>query len=833
MHPKLKTTDPLQQAQATRSYPISKRVLSYVRLMTLTEKVALLQGGTDPNPKGQAAYWPGIPRLGVHPMRLTDGPAGIVCHLPATAMPVPVSLASTFSVELARQYGSSIAAEGYALGMDILLSPMVNLVRQPNAGRNFETLGEDPLLSSLLVAQQVTGIQANGMIATVKHFAVNNFENGRMQVSITVDERTLFEMYLPAFTAAVQAGAGCIMGAYNKINGVFCCENPYLLQKILRQTMGFEGVVMSDWFATHSSVSALKAGLDLEMPGLGIRIPGMETYFGDQLQIYHASGDINDADIDRAVCRILAVMEAFGHLGKPTSRQRYSVSKGKRIAQDIAEAGAVLLKNDRAILPLNRDQFQDIAWIGPPFARPVIGGGGSARVIPHHVTSIKDVLKQTYNISNPKVAVGINTDGEPIPKDKFVNLQRKDLTAPTRRSTEIRSPLQDTDINFVGATALKNGDTWQWTGRLVAPETGMYGIKVQVAGGSATLALDQSSPVTAGGLFGGGASLYKTYLGLLSATIWVHLKKGKPLAFALQLARDYAAVPDEYGANPAISLRLAWVTPAEQRRTLALAVNTAKSAPVAVVLAYDEGTEGVDRASLALPEQQMALIEAVAKVNKNTIVVLYTGGPILLPWRSTVPAILQMWYPGQEGATATLRLLCGDANPTGRLPITFPDKASDLPIKTKAQYPGVEGKAHYSEGIFVGYRYYDQNNISVAYPFGHGLSYGTVMYSKLTVQDVTGGSDVSFTLRNVGSKLTTEVPQIYVDRPERAPVLLPLRWLAGFIRVTLKPGESRRIRIFVPANVWKYYDIQTHAWKRLPGRPFFHVGASSRMLFLK
>ena len=833
MLPKLKITDHVQRPQATRSYPLSKRVINYVRLMTLTEKVALLQGDTDPKPKGQAAYWPGIPRLGVNPVRLTDGPAGIVCHLPATAMPVPLSLASTFSVELARQYGSAIAAEGHALGMDILLSPIVDLVRQPNAGRNFETLGEDPLLSSLLVAQQVTGIQANGMIATVKHFPVHNFESGPMQVRFTVDERTLFEMLLPAFAAAVQAGAGCIMGASSKVNGVLYCENPTFLQKILRQTMGFEGFVMSDGLATHSRVSALKAGLDLEMPELGIRNPRLEPTFGAHLLDYHALGDINDADIDRAVCHILAVMEAFGHLDKPRLRHPYSVSKGKRIAQELAEAGAVLLKNDRAILPLNRHQFADIAWIGPPFGRPVIGGGGSARVIPHHVTSIKDVLKQTYNITNPRVAIGINTDGEPIPKDSIIGLQRKSMTAPRGGSTEVRHALQDTDINFVGATALKNGDAWHWTGQLVTPETGMVGIKVQVAGGTATLTLDQSSPVTAGGLFEGDTSLYKTYLGLSSSTIWVHLKKGKPRAFALHLARDDSGVPDERGAHPAISLRLAWVTPAEQRRTIALAVNAAKSAPVAVVLAYDEGKEGADRTSLVLPEQQMALIEAVAKVNKNTIVVLYTGGPILLPWRRTVPAILQMWYPGQEGASATLRILCGDANPTGRLPVTFPDTATDLPIKTKAQYIGVQGKALHSEGIFVGYRHYDQNNILVAYPFGHGLSYGTVMYSKLTVQDVPLGSEVSFTLRNVGLKATTEVPQIYVDRPERSPVNLPLRWLAGFKRVTLKAGESRRIRIFVPASVWRYYDIQTHAWKRLPGRPFFHVGASSRMLFLK
>ncbi|MFY8052725.1 MAG: glycoside hydrolase family 3 N-terminal domain-containing protein, partial [Armatimonadaceae bacterium] len=398
-------------AQSTATYPLTPRVLQVIGKMTLDEKLSLVRGGSDPKNLGQAGYIPGVPRLGIGPLRLTDGPAGIRVGKPATAMPSPVAMAATFNPDIAQRFGATVGKEGRALGQDILLSPMVNIVRQPGAGRNFETLGEDPLLAATLVSAQVRGVQQNGMIATVKHFAANNFEQGRMGVNVRIDERTLNEIYLPAFTAAVKAGAGSVMGAYNKINGEYCCENSALLDTTLRQKMGFGGFVMSDWFATQSTNASIQAGLDMEMPGDGIRIPGRDGYFGTSLRNAIETGELPETTLDRSVARILVVMEKFGHLDKPKPRPVFDKAAGRKAARDIAEAGAVLLKNDRFVLPLKPATLKNVAWVGLPFTRPVIGGGGSAQVTPTNITSIRQLLQSVYGIGKPLYAPGIDTDG--------------------------------------------------------------------------------------------------------------------------------------------------------------------------------------------------------------------------------------------------------------------------------------------------------------------------------------------------------------------------------------------------------------------------------------
>ncbi|MEY3764271.1 MAG: hypothetical protein RLZ42_931, partial [Armatimonadota bacterium] len=411
-------------AQTTATYPLTPRVLQLIGKLTLSEKLSLVRGGEDPNNLGQAGYIPGVPRLGIGPLRLTDGPAGIRVGKPATAMPAPVLMAATFNPDIAKRFGETVGKEGRALGQDVLLSPMVNIVRQPGAGRNFETLGEDPLLAATLVAAQVRGIQTNGLIATVKHFAANNFEQGRMGIDVLIDERTLNEIYLPAFTAAVNAGAGSVMGAYNKINGTYCCENSALLETTLRQKMGFGGFVMSDWFATQSTNASIQAGLDMEMPGDGIRIPGRDGFFGKSLQTAIETGEVPEGTLDRSVARILVVMEKFGHLDKAKPRPAFDKAAGRKAARDIAEAGAVLLKNDRFILPLKSDALKTIAWVGLPFERPVIGGGGSAQVTPTQSTSIRQLLKSAHGIDKPLYAPGIDTDGAAIPAAAFSGLTR-------------------------------------------------------------------------------------------------------------------------------------------------------------------------------------------------------------------------------------------------------------------------------------------------------------------------------------------------------------------------------------------------------------------------
>lgn len=823
-------------AQTTATYPLTPRVLQLIGKLTLDEKLSLVRGGVDPNNLGQAGYIPGVTRLGIGPLRLTDGPAGIRVGKPATAMPAPVAMAATFNPEIAKRFGATVGKEGRALGQDVLLSPMVNIVRQPGAGRNFETLGEDPLLAASLVSAQVKGVQANGLIATVKHFAANNFEQGRMGINVLIDERTLNEIYLPAFTAAVNAGAGSVMGAYNKINGTYCCENSALLETTLRQKMGFGGFVMSDWFATQSTNASIQAGLDMEMPGDGIRIPGRDGYFGTSLRTAIETGELPEATLDRSVARILVVMEKFGHLDKPKPRPTFDKAAGRRAARDIAEAGAVLLKNDRFILPLKSDKLKNIAWVGLPFERPVIGGGGSAQVTPTNITSIRQLLKSAHGIDKPLYAPGIDTDGNAIPASAFTNLTRANDAAAARRQNsgfgiindpQIRTP----DINHVAKNGLVTRLPQIWKGNLVAPVTGRYGIKVQVDGGQASLTIGEKLRANAGGLFGGGASLYKTQDGLLTATIWVDLVKGKPIPFTLTAASGGGFGPPD--PNAKLNIRLAWVTPARQADMIANAIKVAKGAQAAVVMVYDEGTEGTDRADLALPESQRALVEAVAAANPNTIVLLHTGAPVELPWRGRVPAILQLWYPGQEGADATLRLLTGAISPSGKLPVTFPERIQDGPVTKPEQYPGKNAAVVYSEGLFIGYRHYDNARKAVAYPFGHGLTYTQFAYTRLRVSHTAAGTTVTFNIRNIGDVSATDTPQVYVTRPQRAPVMLPVRWLAGFTKVTLAKGESRDVTITLPPTAWRYYDDTAHRWSRLPGNPVVEVGQSSRILLLR
>ena len=823
-------------AQTTATYPLTPRVLQLIGKLTLDEKLSLVRGGVDPNNLGQAGYIPGVQRLGIGPLRLTDGPAGIRVGKPATAMPAPVAMAATFNPDIARRFGATVGKEGRALGQDVLLSPMVNIVRQPGAGRNFETLGEDPLLAASLVSAQVKGVQANGLIATVKHFAANNFEQGRMGVNVIIDERTLNEIYLPAFTAAVNAGAGSVMGAYNKINGTYCCENSALLETTLRQKMGFGGFVMSDWFATQSTNASIQAGLDMEMPGDGICIPGRDGFFGTSLRMAIETGELPEATLDRSVARILVVMEKFGHLDKPKPRPTFDKAAGRKAARDIAEAGAVLLKNDRFILPLKSESLKNIAWVGLPFERPVIGGGGSAQVTPTNITSIRQLLKSANGIDKPLYAPGIDTDGNAIPASAFTNLTRANDAAAARRQNPdfgiINDPqIRAANINHVAKNALVTRIPQIWKGNLVAPVTGRYGIKVQVDGGQASLTIGDKLRANAGGLFGGGASLYKTQDGLLTATLWVDLVKGKPIPFTLTAAPGGGFGPPD--PNAKLQVRLAWVTPARQAEQIANAVKVAKGAPAAVVMVYDEGTEGTDRADLALPESQRALVEAVAAANPNTIVLLHTGAPIELPWRGRVPAILQLWYPGQEGADATLRLLTGVVSPSGKLPVTFPERLTDGPVTKPEQYPGKNGAVVYSEGPFVGYRHYDNARKAVAYPFGHGLTYTQFAYTRLRVSHTAAGTKVTFNICNIGDVSATDTPQVYVTRPQRAPVMLPVRWLAGFTKVTLAKGESRDITITLPPTAWRYYDDTAHRWKRLPGNPVVEVGQSSRILLLR
>ncbi|MFI6736371.1 beta-glucosidase [Nonomuraea sp. NPDC050451] len=781
-----------------------------LRQLTLEEKISLLHGGTDPASKGQAGYVPGVPRLGIPEIRLADGPAGVRVTASATALPAPVALASTFAADLARRFGAVIGREGRALGMDVLLSPMTNIVRVPQAGRNFETLGEDPLLAAALVAGEIRGIQGEGLIATVKHYAANNFENARQTIDVKVDERTLREIYLPAFEAAVQAGVGAVMAAYNHVNGVYAAEHPHLLTGILRDEWHFGGWVMSDWFATHSGAPSLTAGMDMEMP-FGVNYGGLAAAV--------ASGQLAESAVDTAVRRVLVQLDRFGLLGGGRPRPSPDPAGGARTAKEIALAGAVLLRNEQDLLPLGRADLTDLAVIGPTAAGPLVGGGGSARVIPAGAESPLTALRRQAGAgSRIRWATGVDLEGVPVPASALV----------LQRAQQGGTPQAAAQVDHTGADALPAGSSWTWTGTLTAPATGDYDLRIQGAGGvpsfngSISLTLDGVRIGSVGALIGGNSSLIATSGGLTNAGTTVRLQAGvaKPVTVA---ATGVAGTP--------LQVRLAWVTPQRRQEVLREAAALAKGARAALVFAFNEGTEGADRAALALPNGQDPVIEAVAAANARTAVVLNTGDPVLMPWVRGVCSILQMWYPGQEGADATATLLLGGASPGGKLPVTFPGRAEDMPTAQPQRYPGVDGVADYSEGVLVGYRHYDAHGIEPLFPFGHGLSYTRFQYGGLSVGAAAGGLSVSFTVANTGRRAGVEVPQVYLGPPPSPPVPMPPRALAGFARVRLSPGERRRVTVTVPLRALQYWS--DGRWTLAGGRRTVHVGSSSRDLRLR
>jgi beta-glucosidase len=797
--------------------------------MTLDEKIAMLHGATDPERYGQAGYLPGVPRLGVPPLRLTDGPAGVRTSQPATALPAPVSLASTFSPALAKQYGQIIGRDGRARHQNVILAPMVNTVRVPQGGRNFETLGEDPCLAGRIVAAEIEGIQGEGLIATVKHFAMNNQENARQSVSADVDEQTMHEIELPGFEAASRAGVGAMMASYNKVNGTYAAESVPLLTTILRGEWGFTGFVMSDWGATHSDVVGLTAGMEMEMPSgrnYGTLADAVKT------------GKLAESVVNLAVRRILVAMDHAGLLD-PAASQRPAgeIAETSPAARDIAIAGAVLLKNQGNLLPLSKSDLESVAVIGPTAKALLVGGGGSARVAPMHTDRPFDMLQRRAGAgARLTYAVGYDLDGALVPSSALAPEGRAGSQGLLRAQT-VGGPdtRVDAAIDFIGANALPAGSAWTWKGTITAPTTGDYVLKLHTGGGRGSIAFDApaggvggggaAAPgARGGGRGGGGGGLLPTAEGLSAASTPTHFDAGVPRPIT---------ITGTAGATTPLQIRLAWLAPDSATTRIDDAVRAARAARVAVVFAYDEGQEGRDRATITLPGTQDALIQAVVAANPRTVVVLNNGAPILMPWADRAAAILQMWYPGQEGGDATAALLVGDAAPGGKLPVTFPRRIEDAPTNPPERYPGVNGHGAYSEGIFVGYRWYDQQNIEPLFPFGHGLSYTTFAYSDVSTRPAGDGFDVTFTVKNTGTRDGIEVPQVYVGPPPSAPAPMALKKLVGFERLVLPAGRTQQVTAHVSARDLSYWSATDHRWVVAAGRRTLFIGASSRDIRLR
>ncbi|MFF1448927.1 beta-glucosidase [Streptomyces sp. NPDC058274] len=773
-----------------------RRVESLIAKLTLDEKISLLHGATDPDSLGQAGYVPGVPRLSIPPLRLADGPAGVRVTEHATALPAPVLLASAFDPDLAHRFGQVIGREGRALGQDVLLSPMVNLIRTPYGGRNFETFGEDPLLAGDLVAAEIRGIQGEGLIATVKHFAMNNQEKDRMTVDVRVDEQTMHEVELRGFEAAVAAGTGAVMGAYNKVNGTFACENKVLLTDILRTRWGFEGWVMTDWFAAHSTAAALAAGLDMEMPD--------GTWFGTALKNAVRDGSVPERHVDRAVRRILATMDRFGLLdGSAPPRPARDPGAGAAVALEVAKAGATLLRNEHHTLPLAGAAARSIAVVGPTGTLPFVSGGGSAHVVPDRAESPLDAIRSRAGRgARVSYALGEDLYGKPIPEGALgrgVNTEAQGVAA---------------------------GKTWTYEGSLTVADADEWTFVIHYSGERPRVLVDGQDlfPVLPGvGEYFQGGLISAAPDGLSVRRRTLTLAKG---AHRVEITAK--------GGDHGQLFRLRRITGATRAQDVAEAVRAARAAHSVVLFAYEDATEGQDRTTIALPGHQVRLIEAVTAANPRTTVVLNTSSSTSMPWLARTAAVLQMYYPGQEGAAATAAVLFGDCDPGGRLTQSFPVDDAHHPVAgNPLRYPGGDGIEEYSERIHVGHRWYDAEDVRPLFPFGHGLSYTSFAYEGVRVREDRRGLAVSFTVRNTGRRDGIEVAQVYVGRSPDLRLDQAVRVLGGYQRLALRAGERRRVTVTVAARTLSSWDAERHAWVRGTGRRTVWVGSSSRDLRLR
>ncbi|MXO73170.1 beta-glucosidase family protein [Alteraurantiacibacter buctensis] len=670
-----------------------ERAATILAQMTQDEKLTLMMGyfGESFEPgnyirhpearPGSAGYVPGIPRLGIPGQWQTDAGIGVamqggaeVKH-PRTALPSGLATAATWDRALAFAGGAMIGREARADGFNVMLAGGVNLLRDPRNGRNFEYAGEDPLLAGIMVGAQVAGIQSNHIIATSKHFAVNDQETDRSNGNSVIDEATMRMSDLLAFQLAHEAGnPGSVMCAYNRVNGPHACEAPFLLTQVLREEWGFPGFVMSDWGAVHSTAPSINAGLDQES-GFGLQRDG---WLGaERLRVALVAGEITQGQIDTAVHRILRTLFAYGLVEHPASAsQAIDFAANRAVSQADAEAGIVLLKNERNLLPLAATARR-IVVIGGHADAGVLSGGGSSQVYPEGGNAVP----------------GLEPTSWPGPVVYY----------PSSPLAELRALLPEAEITYLDG-------------------------------------------------------------------------------------RDHEAA--------------------------AAAANTAD---LAIVFANQWASESID---VPAHVEDDTLVESVAMNQRNTVVVLQTGGPVLMPWADRVAAIVQAWYPGSMGGAAIARVLTGAVNPSGHLPATFPRSLDQLPNPSDPQ----AGDVVYGEGATVGYKWFDARGLEPLFPFGHGLSFTEFRYGGLSVSRAGEGLVATFTVTNTGQRAGADAAQVYIsaegwEAPQR---------LAAFAKVMLQPGETRQLSVAVDPRLLAVWDVANPGWRRAAGTYRVTVAHDSR-----
>jgi beta-glucosidase len=852
------------------------RVDKLLSQMTLQEKLTLIHGAPEDATvyQGQAGYLGGIPRLHIPGLRLADGPPGVLTRHPSSGETATMGVAATFSLKTAEENGLVIGREDRALGIDVSLQPFVNIDRDLEFGRGYNTFGEDPFLTAEMGAAEIKGIQSQHVMSQVKHFVGYDSDG----TSTYIDDQTLHEVYVAPFDAAVKAGVSSIMCSYNRLNGTFACGNDSSLTKILRDQIGFKGFVTSDWGAVHA-VNFINAGLDLEMPGEpapgggGFSIPSffdllpapppppaqagddlVASMFGGKIPEEPAKerfsmgdfgtkldpkkmadalkdGTVNEAAITRAAGRVLYEIVQFGYLDGQSKHEvtEQAIEANAKIIEKTGEEAAVLLKNEGGVLPLKAAELDSVLLIGPTAAQvDAIGINGERSVgLPGRQVGPLDALKKISGNAKIQFAVADDMNGTLVPASALSHNGQPGLERMGLGAAQV-----DTQIDFTGANALTPNATVTWKGTLTAPHAGSYWLYLQAMGTNANISID-GKRLAGTGVFQGGVhgdilqanqdNVVPTPDGLDNVRRVAELTAG-PHAIEIKTSPDSSSSP--------VQVRLNWYTPEQRKADHEAAIAAAKNAKVAVVFVWTR-----QEPVFGLPGEQNKLVEEVAAVNPNTIVVLNTSQPVALPWVDKVKAVLEMWWPGDEGGWSTANLLLGKTSPSGRLPVTWgkslADYAATDPKHPERSKKGVDGKTTYSEGVNVGYRWFDKEGIAPLFAFGHGLSYTTFDYSGLKVEPASGGGlEVKVTIKNTGSVDADEVPQVYLGAPSQIPagVQFPVRALVAFDRIHLAAGEAKTITLHVAPRQLQYWSTKDGNWATAAGKRTLSVGASSRDL---
>jgi beta-glucosidase len=790
---------------------MEQHVDALIAKMSLDDKLKLI-GGVD------GFYTQAIPSIGLKRLKMSDGPVGVRTYGPAPAYTAGVALAATWDPALAERVGASLGEDARARGVNFLLAPGVNIYRSPLNGRNMEYFGEDPFLAGRMAVGYINGVQSEGVSATVKHFAANNSEYDRHRINSVVDERTLRELYLPAFEAAVtEAHVGAVMDSYNLVNGEHSTQNGHLNNDILRHDWGFKGVLMSDWTATYDGIAAANGGLDLEMPFAKLMTP-------ETLKAGLSSGKLTVAVLDEKCRRILRTAMQFGWLDREQIIATIPLNNptADKVALDEALESITLLKNEGGLLPLDPKRVKTIAVIGPEAAVAVVGGGGSSQTTPFKADSFVAGL---MGVGGDRIKVfyapGLAPLATIFSRTSFRNLTvdvKGKGEAPRTENTD-RGLSRINTYNGSGGFGGPRGagiTTYRYKGEylptaqgehvliVTAPEQDTYRVLVD---GKEVVAQQKDSSRQA------------------VRNVSLPLTENKPVPVEV--------IYETNGLTPRLGVGL--VASADMLSADSQKIVRDADA-VLVTVGFDQSTEseGFDR-TYEMPWPQNELIAQVAALNPRTIVSVTAGGAVeTAPWIAKVPVLLHNYYPGQQGSTALAQILLGDRSPEGHLPFSWERTLEQNPASAHyAEEPGDGRVVHYAEGMFLGYRFYTSMHQEPLFPFGFGMSYSKFAFSHLTVTKGSGSDvTVAFDAQNTGSRAGADVAQVYVGNPS-AKVKRPLMELKQFSKVRLKPGEVQHVVLHLNKRAFSYYDVDAKDWRMDPGEFVIYVGDSSEATVLK